>query len=235
MKIYENPKVRAWAFRQISKKFTPRKLGEPLHASDIYACFRKTYLARHTPPVYSEEDQLRFMIGFAVQEYFFGPEKDGDEIFGIILSADKLIKGHVMEFKTTRMSYEALPKDPETGKGIRGAPKVKFDPQNMDGWILRTKAYCAEHNVKKGHILVFFLFNTILVGWTLEFTDAELRDAREDIEARRDVMQGFLDREELPGIETRTADFECSYCPFYTKTCQGELAKAGVHIDFKGD
>ena len=234
MKIYENSKVTAWAFRQIQKKFVPRNLGDPLHASDIFACFRKTYLARHNPPVYSPEDQLRFMVGFAVQEYFFGPEKDGEEIFGIILSADKLVKGHVMEFKTTRMAYEGLPKDPVTNKGIRGADKIRFDPQTMDGWILRTKAYCAAHNVNKGHIIVFFLFNTILSSWTLEFTDAELAEAREDIEARRDVMQSYFDDDDLPGIDTRTADFECSYCPFYLKTCSGELAKAGVTIDHKG-
>ncbi len=228
MKIYENARVSDWAIKQVQKKMGERDRTGLLHASEIYRCFRHTVLERRDPTVWGREAVLRFAVGFAVQEYFLGPEKDGEEMLGIIVSPDRMIKNQGLEFKTTRKSYEVYAKD-DKGKIDKTVPKVKFDPQENDGWIKRTLAYCAAYNVNKAHILVFFLFSNILSNWTLEFTDEELEGARVDIEERRSAIQGFIDSGDTPGVETRMGDWECGLCPFL-EHCAVELKAAGVEV-----
>lgn len=231
MKIFENPKITDWAIRQMTEKMGERERDGLPHASELFACFRKGILKRrgHVEEL-GADDILRFAVGFSMQEWFFGPEKPGEEHFGIILSADHSVKGQVFEFKTTRKSYEALPKGPD-GKGIRGEPKVKFDPTEAGDWVPRTLAYMAAHKVKKAHIMVFFLFQTTMSTWTIEATDADMKEVREDLEARRDVYNEYIeDKDNLPGIASRAGDWECSYCPFYDKFCFHELEAAGVTV-----
>lgn len=160
---------------------------------------------------------------------FFGPEKEGEEHYGVILSADHTIKGQVLEFKTTRMSIEKWPKDAK-GKMDKSHGKDRFDPTDVGDWIPRTLAYMVAHNVHKAHILVFFLFQGVMSSWTIEADDSDLREARLDMEARRDVYNEFLGQEELPSIDTRAYDAECNYCPFYDKYCFHELTAAGVEV-----
>ncbi len=235
MKIYESPKITQWALKNMIEKMGERDYNGPPHASELFSCFRKGILKRNGfKEELGEEDVLRFAVGYAMQTWFFGPEKEGEEHFGIILSADHSVKGQVFEFKTTRKSYEALPKDPETGKGIRGAEKVKFDPEESGDWVPRTKAYMVAHRVKKAHIMVFFLFQTKMATWTIELDDADMKEARADLEARRDVYneldEAYKENEELPSIETRAGDWECSYCPFFDTHCFHELTAAGVTV-----
>ena len=235
VKIAENTKVTDWAINNMITKMGVRDYDGPPHASELFSCFRKGVLKRNGfKEELTQEDILRFAVGFAVQEWFFGEEKDGEEHFGVIFSADHSVKGQVFEVKTTRFSYMALPKDPETGKGIRGAEKVKFDPENAGDWVPRTLAYMAAHNVKKAHIMVFFLFQGVMSTWTITATDKDMKEVRADIEARRDVFNEY-DAEykkdkSLPSIETRQGDYECNYCPFYDTHCFHELTAAGVQV-----
>lgn len=230
MKIEENPRVTAWAIRNMKTKMGQRERDGLPHASDLFACFRKSILNRRDPQEPTDDDIVRFAVGFAMQEWFFGPEKDGEEHWGIILSADHFIKGQVFEFKTTRKSYESLPKDPATGKGIKGAEKVRFDPAEAGDWVPRSLAYMAAKGVTKAHIMVFFLFQNMMSTWTITATKEELKEVRADLEARRDVFNEYLEEEELPSIETRSGDWECGYCPFYDKYCFHELTAAGVKV-----
>ncbi len=234
VKIEENPKVTNWAINNMITKMGERDYDGPPHASELFSCFRKGVLKRNGfKEELTQEDILRFAVGFAVQEWFFGEEKDGEEHFGVIFSADHSVKGQVFEFKTTRFSYMALPKD-ENGKGIRGAEKVKFDPENAGDWVPRTLAYMSAHNVKKAHIMVFFLFQGVMSTWTITATDADMKEVRADIEARRDVFleldAAYKKDESLPSIETRAGDYECNYCPFYDSHCFHELTAAGVKV-----
>ena len=228
MKIYENTRVSDWAVTQVQKKMGERDRTGLLHASEIYRCFRHTVLERRDPVQWGRDAIMRFALGFALQEYFLGPEKDGEEMLGVIVSPDRMVKNQALEFKSTRSSYEKYAKD-EKGKLDKTVPKIKFDPSVNEGWIKRTLGYCAAYNVNKAHILVYFIYGDILSNWTLEFTDEELEDARVDIEERRSTIQGFLDSGETPGIETRAWETECNLCPFLVH-CTPELKAAGVEL-----
>ena len=236
MRIYENPAIANWSLTEVQARMAERH-GErtgALHASEIFQCHRKTYFQRTIgmPPL-TPDTILRFAVGQAVQEFFFGPEADGVEVGGIILSADRLVKGQVLEFKTTRQSYEALPKD-KYGKGIRGADKVKFNPATNEyaqEWITRCRAYCAAHNVNKAHIVVFFIFQSLMSAWTLEFTDEELAASRADIESRNNYLTEALATGNVPSVTTRVAAWECKSCPFLVNHCLAELRAANLDVE----
>jgi hypothetical protein len=122
-------------------------------------------------------------------------------------------------------SYEALPKD-EKGKGIRGAEKERFNPetnQYSQEWIVRCAAYCAAHKVAKAHVLVVFLYQTLMSAWTLEFTPEELAAAEANIVTRRDEIQGHLDASTLPPVTTRRGEWECANCQHNLEHCATDL------------
>lgn len=211
--------------RELQRKLFDRggdRTNDLLHASDIYSCFRRVVLQRRNPVPLSKDAILKFAIGFALQEFFFGPEEEGQEIYGIIMSTDRLINNQVLEFKTTRMSYEKYLKD-DKGKLLKHLPKVKFDPEDNESWILRCRAYCAGHNVRKAHIGVFFIYQNDLHVWTVEFSDGDLEAGRQDIEERRVALEEYLLHPGLPPVSTRMGAYECEYCPFKTEYCLKDL------------
>lgn len=213
LRLYENPRVADWAVQMAQRKMERPNTG-PLHASEIYQCLRKTVLYRQNPKKFSKEAVLRFAMGFGVQEYFLGPENGGKSAFGIILSADRVVDDAILEFKTTRRSSS-------------GRHGQTFTPEKA--WIDRTLAYCAAYGLSKAHILVMFLYENSLRAWTIEFTDSELEQAKLRIEKTRDLVNRHLDAGTLPGVETRSWDGECRYCP-YLEYCAPELARVGTII-----
>lgn len=231
MKVYENQRMTDWAIKQVGKKMLVNQARTgPFHASEIYSCFRKTWFNRTDPHSYDAKTILIFALGFAMQEWFFGPEDEGEEINGVIFSPDKIISDNVMEFKTTRRSYETYAKD-EKGKIDKTVPKVKFNLEANESWITRTGAYCAEYNINKAQILVFFLFQNDLRAWTLEFDEKELEFIRAEVEERRvELTAAFTKAEKpkgkIPSVQTRTGDWECRMCPYLDK-CMTELKKDG--------
>lgn len=240
MKCFENPRIANWAIQQVQTKMDERHGNRTgaLHASEIFQCFRKTVLKRTigAPPL-AANTILQFAVGQALQEFFFGPEKDGLEAFGIILSADRMVSDQVLEFKSTRMSYEGLPKDAH-GKGIRGATKVRFDPLTNEyakEWLVRCRAYCAAHSVRKAHIVVFFIYQSLMSAWTLEFTDEELAEAQSGIELRRYVITEHLTNGTLPSVTTRMGAWECKNCPFLIDHCLADLRAASLDVEEPND
>lgn len=230
MKIYENQRVADYFINKIAGKREERT--GTLHASEVLQCLRKTYLGRTQPREHSRDSLMKFIVGFAVQEYILGEEKDGEEILidgvPVIFSADRLVKNQVIEFKTTRRPYESLPKDPATGKGIRGAEKIKFDMTDQQSWLDRTAAYCVAHDVTKAHVLVYFLYGDLFVAWTIEFTDEDLDQARNAVKFRAREGYGYLERDEMPPVTTRLYDWECDYCLF-KDLCKDDLFQEGLY------
>ncbi len=233
MKVYENQRMTDWAIKQVGKKMLVNQTRTgPFHASEIYSCSRKVWNNRTNPHEYDAKTILIFAVGFAVQEWFFGPEEDGKEINGVIFSPDRLFDpNNIGEFKTTRRSYEVYAKDPVTGKMDKTVPKVRFDLEANESWITRTGAYCAEFNVNTAHILVFFLFQNDLHAWTLEFTDKELKFIRAEVEEKRVELEAAFAKASKPkgkppSVQTRTGDWECRMCPYLDK-CMTELKKDG--------
>lgn len=229
MKIYENQRVADYFLNKVAGKREERT--GTLHASEVLQCLRKTYLGRTQPREYSRDSQMKFLVGFAVQEYILGEEKDGEEILidgvPVIFSTDKLVKNQVLEFKTTRRPYESLPKDPATGKGIRGAEKVKFDMTEQQSWLDRTAAYCMAHGVTKAHVLVYFLYGDLFTAWTVEFTDADLAAIQKIVSSRATETIGYLERDEMPPVTTRLYSWECGLCPFQD-LCKDDLFQEGM-------
>jgi len=167
-------------------------------------------------------------MGFAIQEWFFGPEQVGQEVFGIILSPDHHISGNILEFKSTRASYETYVKD-DKGKPDKSVPKKRFDPSNLDHWVSRSRAYCAAFGAKKAHIIVMFVFQNDLHAWTLEFTDEELLQTQKEIEEKRDALDSYnntyLSDGTLPPVSSRFGEWECPGCPYLTSHCKEEIGE----------
>ena len=232
MKAYENQRMTDWAIKQVGNKMGIEQAREgPFHASEIYSCHRKVFKNRTEPRTFSAETILKFALGFAMQEWFFGAEDDGVIMNEVVYSPDKIFDAdNVGEFKTTRRSYEKY--DKTGGKTDKTKPKVRFDVMDNESWIDRTGAYCAEFGINKAHILVFFLYSNELHAWTLEFTDAELAAIRVDNAGRRDALQESFDKatktkkSKPPSVTTRTADWECEWCPYF-EGCLTELIKDG--------
>lgn len=233
MKIYENPAVANWAIQRMRDKMVrPRKPDEPFHAAELFQCPRKTILNRTRPEEYDTDSLLKFAVGFALQEWFLGPEEDSLTALGVYYSPDRVEGENILEFKSTRRSYERLPKD-EHGKPLRGFPKIRFDILENQGWIDRTCAYCALNGLKQAHILVFFLFQNVLSAWTLKFTEAELEQAAQDIVRRRNRLEMWLktSREVLPSVKLRSWEGECGTCPYQVNYCLAELKKEGMGVE----
>lgn len=230
MKAYENPRMTDWAIKQVGDKMLVNQARTgPFHASEIYSCFRKIYRNRTEPKTFDAETILKFALGFAMQEWFFGVEEEGKVLNGVIYSPDHVFDpNNLGEFKTTRRGYEKYAKTAD-GKMDKTVPKVRFDVTENESWIDRTGAYCAEFNINKAHILVFFLFSNELHAWTLEFTDAELEFIREENARRRDELTAVFKKAsrknaKLPPVTSRTGDWECKFCP-YLSDCLPELKK----------
>ncbi len=225
MKVYENPRMQDWAIAQVGKKMLINQARTgPFHASEVYSCFRKVWYNRTDPHVYDSETILKFAVGFAVQEWFFGAEDEGQEINGVIFSPDRIVQDNVLEFKTTRRSPEVYQKDGT--KYLKDLPKIQFDVEKNETWIDRTGAYCAEFGLNKAHILVFFLFQNQLRAYTLEFTDQELESIRADVEEKRVALTAVFKKKKEPPVSTRTGDWECDLCPYADK-CRTALVKDG--------
>ena len=211
--IYENQTVSDWGVQMVRERMEAERedrTDHPWHASEVDQCGRKSIRQRQDPRPPDAKSLLMFAAGFALQEYFLGKEADGQVAWGIVLSADKVVKGQVIEFKTTRKSY------------YRKKDDHKFDPAENASWIHRTGMYCAHHGVSKAHILVFFIFSSQLVGYTLEFTDAELKAEKARAIKRRNFLDRHWKKGTLPPVTDRSWDGECTYCP-YLAECAEEL------------
>ena len=212
MKIFEDERVSRWAIQQIRDKMGGRDRTGLWHASEVFQCLRKSILMRREPELPSTEDILIWTTGFAVQEWFLGDEDESEEHFGILLSPDKIVGDNVIEFKTTRQSYEKFQRD-DNNKYLKHLPKEKFDPRNNEMWIKRTRAYCAAAGIKRAHIMVFFLMSNLLKTWTLEFTDAELTEAQNEITQRKKILDRHNFHETVPSTKYRIGEWECKWCP----------------------
>ena len=213
--------------RQLRERMGTRDLNGPFHASEIFRCLRRTIRNRETPEDDSMESLLMFAIGFAMQEYFLGDEPDGIPVDGIVFSADKIVDGRIFEFKTTRRSYERWPRiydDKGKYKLDKSEGKLVFSPDLS--WIVRTQAYSAANGIKTADVVVFFLYSNEIHDWTIEFTDEELTDIREEGVMRLNVLNRWHTGLSYPGVHTRIEDKECDYCPFKDE-CMPELLKDG--------
>jgi len=243
MKCYENPRVADWAVKQIIEKMAKggNRTGKP-HASEIYQCFRRTYRHRSGDQrTYGRKAVLRFAAGFAMQEWFLGPEADGQEAFGVIFSPDRVEGNHVLEFKTTRYSYQKkrlTDRDNEPPPASHLGVNVvdvdwepgKFSPTRLDSWVLRTGLYCAAIGTNLAHVLVFFLYADDVRAWTFEYSNEDLEWLMYDATRRGEVLQEHLDYGVQPGVATRLGDWECGFCP-YLQDCLPELKKDGYKED----
>ena len=226
MKVYENPRVAAWATKKVIARL---ERGEPdgrWHAHDIFRCLRHSYLSRLHPTEPDQETMMRWALGYAMQEYFLGPEADSDEWHGILFSTDHRVGDDTLEFKTTTKSYEKFQKDGT--KYLKDLPKVRFDPTENEHWVERLRGYCAFRGKPRAHILVYFIHQKALHAWTFEFDRAEL-DASADIaELNRTLLDSAWERQSPPPVTTRLGPFECAFCPYYIDHCAGELQRLGL-------
>jgi len=195
MKVYENAAPTRWAMNKLRERLGTGRTG-PFHMSELFTCYRRVVNRRRNPYVFSDESICNFMYGYAVQEYFFGPEEASREEHGIMFSPDYVEGENVIEIKTTRKSVEKWPKD-ENGKLDKSEGKVRFEPQ--EEWLKRTTAYCALMGLKKAHFIVWFLYQFgPPVSWTMELTDHDIAVALADIEVRRRTLEKWSASKSLP-------------------------------------
>ena len=218
MRVYRNPKMAQWAVQEAQRIMGPARDWDEIHASDLTQCLRQSALNRKDPQPMSREEAVRFAVGYALQEYFFGSEDPSQEFDKVWYSSDGFYRElpdksilAVLEFKSTGM-YMAT-----------------FDEESIrdrDGWLFRTAAYCAKHGTNTAHFMVYFLFQRDIDCFTVVFTDAELRAAEKRMDERRDILRRSFDSkgETLPSSDTRLYDLECTWCPYLVKYCPGRVA-----------
>ncbi len=195
MRVYENAAPTRWAMNKLRERLGTGRTGK-FHMSELFTCYRRVIKRRRDPYTFSDTSICNFMYGYAVQDYFFGPEDDSREAYGILFSPDYIEGNDVIEVKTTRKALEKWPKD-ESGKLDKSTGKMRFEPQ--EEWTQRTTAYCALMGVKRAHFVVFFLYQPgSPVSWTMELDDSDIHAALADIEQRRLTLEKWSASKSLP-------------------------------------
>ena len=219
MKIYRNELVEAAILDKLRRKMDDptRGIDGQWHASDLYSCTRqKVYEKVKGSPFHNRQTIVRFMYGFAVEDYIFdGDERKRKPYLDVLFTVDGMADEDVLEMKTTA---EYMP---------------KFDDKHLrekEHWIERTKAYCAVRGATQAHIVIFFIHQRDYLAFTIEFTKKELAAAKAAIPRLRDQLDKakarFIKSGDLPGVETRKQEWECGYCPWREKLDCDRLAKA---------
>jgi hypothetical protein len=207
MKIARNRQVESAIIRKIKAKMDDptRGIDGQWHASDLYSCFRQKIKEKvDGAPEHDRATLVRFMFGFAVEDYIFdGDEEKRQEYLGVLFTVDGMAGDDILEMKTTA-EYMA-----------------KFDEAHLGEklhWTERTKAYCAVRGKKRAHVSVFFIHQRDFLAFTIDFTDEELAEAEADIPRLRDTLEGYkrayVESGTLPPVETRKQEWECGYCPW---------------------
>lgn len=215
MKIQKSKVLTMASLRAIREKMGHRAQDEPLHASDIYQCTRKTVASRlFGEPGLSREDVEIMFPGYAIQLYAWGDEPDSVEWEKALFSIDGWTDGAVLEMKTTG-AYAQYLENPQPA------------------WVDRTKSYCVIKGVREAYILVYTFSSRKFIEWHLEFTESELLEEERWLKATIPEIQGYISRGELPPVTTRRYPYECKYCPFKTHEdvdCKPLLKAAGMRI-----
>ena len=206
MKIYRDEQVEAAILQKMRGKMDDptRGIDGEWHASDLYSCFRQKVKEKvDGAPFHNRATIVRFMFGFAVEEWVFdGDERKRETHLGVLFTVDgRASTGAVLEMKTTA---EYMP---------------KFDEAHLkekEHWIERTKAYCATRGESRAHIVVFFVHQRDYLAFTVEYTDTELAEAKAALPRLRDTLDRgkarYIKSGILPGVETRKYEWECGYC-----------------------
>lgn len=221
MKWTKSTRITNASLRAIKEKMGHRDTDEPLHASDIYQCERRTVASRvHGEPQLSKEEIEIMFPGFAIQEYAWGeeapgvkwpPKEEGKDWYAIF-SVDGEVPDAVLEMKTT------------------GA-WVKYLEAPKEQWLDRTKSYCVVKGVSEAFITVFSFSSRKFVEWEVEFTDKELAEEEAWLREKIPHLTDLIKRGDLPPVTTRRYEWECKYCPFYTHedvNCKPLLKDAGM-------
>lgn len=205
MRVTESKQVTQATLRMLKEKsMGERPQDEPLHASDIYGCDRKTVASRlfGTPPKSREDIEIMFP-GFALQEYCWGEEEDGEMWEGGIFSVDGFTKdGAVLEYKTT------------------GSPVYYLD-QPKEEWVDRSRSYCVVQSELRGikvrevFICVYSFTSRKFKEWHIEFSDKEVQQEKKWLLTKIPELYTYIKRGELPPVTSRRYEYECMYCPFY--------------------
>lgn len=239
-KVYLNEAVTDWIYGQIRQKMSdPTRDSGPWHASALTQCLRHSVLSRKYKPVPQRDDIPQLAQGFALQEWYFGPEEDGVlyvvhskkceavddpdaecECPAAIFSADHISGDNIIEMKSTMRGFDKF---------------IREDSINsQESWHMRTRMYCAVHEINTAHIVVQFKgYPDKLAAWTFEFTDAELEEARQQIAENLDVLTRAEKSGKVPSVKFRKWAWECGYCPFYLHFCKDKLVKAGMDLPEK--
>lgn len=225
MKIYRDEQVEAAILQKMRDKMDDptRGIDGEWHASDLYSCSRQKIKEKvDGAPFHNRGTIVRFMFGFAVEEWVFdGDERKRETHEGVLFTVDgRASTGAVLEMKTT------------------AAYMAKFDEaavREKRHWIERSKAYCATRGEKTCHIIVFFVHQRDYLAFTVEFTDSELAEAKDSIPRLRDTLDRskarYIKSGILPGVETRKEEWECGYCEYRILLgCDADAAAIGMKM-----
>ncbi len=222
MRVYEDPQQGGWVIEQLRQRLSDRDMNE-VHASDFWRCLRRTYLGRpesgHARAL-TREEIVKFAAGFAIQEWFLGPEPHGKVISDakgrpLIFSRDGVNedKGCVYEFKTTGKKMDLFTVD---------ALKEQSE------WLDRSRSYCAVFGMRTVVFLIYFLFQRDLKSFTVVFTDNELKQGYDEAIQRGGMLWDAFEQQKLPDATTRLSDDECVWCPYIKEFCPEQVNKVAA-------
>lgn len=219
MRIYEDPQQGAWVINELRDRLSDRDMNE-VHASDFWRCLRRTYLARDpdTARPLTREEIVKFAAGFAIQEWFLGPEPEGKTIPDskgrpLIFSRDGVNdeKRVIYEFKTTGKKMDLFDVNALT---------------EQTEWLDRSRSYCGVFGYRTVVFLVYFLFQRDIRSFSVVFTDQELQSGVAEAKLRGGMLWDAFEHRSLPSADTRLSDDECVWCPYAQEWCPEQYIKA---------
>ena len=218
MRITPDAEFKHWILEKIESREFKERSG--VHCSDLIYCLNKQALRRLQPLPIDESTLLLFSLGYAIQRWLTGQDKDEEEVCqdGIIVTKDALYKGAPWEVKATYTSSAR-------------------DVNDNVAWIRQIKAQCyttgTDHAyLSRCEVMGDWKFpkkgssespkRPTLSTYKLVFTPDELCKHWEWLKHRRDQFQQILDSQALlPKIEAVPSGqyWECGMCAYNNNPC----------------
>lgn len=224
MIIKEDLVFRDQLLKQIGEREFSERSG--VHSSDLIYCLNKQALKKLDPQPNTDEEILKFSLGWSTQRWLTGEEDDeqGIEVDGIIVTPDKYLDGEPWELKAT---YQSSTKPIEENVHwvrqvmaqcyVTKCLRAKLSRLEIMGnwkWVYKPKTpeKIAETVAQFGEN---WMEHPTLKAWSLEFTQAELDAFWSWMRQRRDAYLSILETKKLlpKGVAVaKGQEFECGWC-----------------------
>ena len=201
MNILPHNQLRTYLLDRLRSEYLSEKPFP--HLTELIYCLTRSWFDRidSLPP--TEDELLRFSIGFGLERVLIsGLEPEKYIVDGIHLTPDFLPDygsgGIHGELKSTRM----------------WPPKAGETARIPDTWLEQTMGYCKATGTTEYDVAVVYLGAPKLEGFRLQFEPEEIAANWENILERKGIYLGYVTSATMPTPFKFNKEWECKWCRY---------------------